>query len=268
MNRAATLATNSTQTLGRSPGTPLLSKALGVAIALGGTHAWAQEAPSPASSPNPPTPPQEKENATQLGKVSVYGEDLEPASPKFTAPLIDTPMSVTILPQSVMQETAAISLQDALRNVPGITFAAGEGGTPTGDLPSIRGFSSAGSIYVDSMRDIGVQTRDIFDLEQVEVVKGPDSSIAGRSAGGGAINLVSKTAQFNDFLEAAGTYGSVGQYRTTLDGNVKLTDSIAARLNFMDMGGGTPGRNSAVRTDKWGLRRPLHSTSSPLPDCS
>ncbi len=253
MNRAAMTQTNNSPTVGRSQGTPLLSKALGVAIALGGTHAWAQEAPSSAPSSNPPTPPQEKENATQLGKVSVYGEDLEPASPKFTAPLIDTPMSVTILPQSVMQETAAISLQDALRNVPGITFAAGEGGTPTGDLPSIRGFSAAGSIYVDSMRDVGVQTRDIFDLEQIEVVKGPDSSIAGRSAGGGAINLVSKTAQFNDFLEAAGTYGSAGQYRTTLDGNVKLTDSIAARLNFMDMGGGTPGRNSAVRTDKWGI---------------
>lgn len=227
-------------------------KALGVALALGGTHAWAQQtatAPSPDSS----NPSPGKDNPTQLGKVTVEAQDLEPTSPKFTAPLVDTPMSVTILPQSVMQETAALSLQDALRNVPGITFAAGEGGTPTGDLPSIRGFNSAGSIYVDNMRDIGVQNRDIFDLEQVEVIKGPDSSIAGRSAGGGAINLVSKTAQPTDFVEATGMYGTAGQWRATLDGNIKLTDSIAARLNFMDMGGGVPGRDSAVRTDKWGI---------------
>jgi catecholate siderophore receptor len=234
---------------------PVLRKAMGVALALGASHALAQDAQNasaPPSSPLPP-PPQEKPKAAELDKISVQGEDLEPASPKFTAPLVDTPMSVTILPQSVMEETAAISLQDALRNVPGITFAAGEGATPLGDLPSIRGFSSAGSIYIDSMRDIGVQTRDIFDLEQVEVVKGPDSSIAGRSAGGGAINLVSKSAEASDFLEVRGTYGSAGQYRATFDGNLQLTDDIAARLNFLDMGGGTPGRSSAVRTDKWGI---------------
>jgi catecholate siderophore receptor len=235
----------------RPVGGPLLARALGMAVALGGAHAWAQDVAS-ASQGNP-NPPPNKQDATQLGKVSVVGEDLEPVSPKFTAPLVDTPFSVTILPASVMQETAAVSLQDALRNVAGITFAAGEGGTPTGDLPSIRGFDSAGNIYVDGMRDIGLQTRDIFDLEQVEVIKGPDSSISGRAAGGGAINLVSKVAQPADFIEARGTYGSAGQYRATLDGNYRFTNGIAARLNFMDMGGGVPGRNSAVRADRIGV---------------
>ncbi|HEY0340778.1 MAG TPA: TonB-dependent receptor plug domain-containing protein, partial [Steroidobacteraceae bacterium] len=247
------MAETEPQNAGRSAGNSLLGKAFGVAIALGGTQAWAQQAPASPAPANPATPSQGKENPTQLGKVSVYDTDLEPASPKFTAPLVDTPMSVIVLPASVMKEAAATSLQDALRNVPGITFAAGEGGTPTGDLPSIRGFNSSGNIYVDGLQDIGVQTRDIFDLEQVEVIKGPDSSIAGRASGGGSINLVSKTAQATDFIEATGTYGSASQWRTTLDGNLKITDSIAARLNFMDMGGGVPGRNSAVRTDKWGI---------------
>lgn len=237
---------------------PLFAKALGAALILGSSHALAQDAISSDPQANPPPPKKtpassQKENATKLGSVDVYGQSLEPSSPKFTAPLVDTPMSVTVLPQSVMQETAATSLQDALRNVPGITFAAGEGGTPTGDLPSIRGFNSAGNIYVDDMRDIGVQTRDIFDLEQVEIVKGPDSSIAGRSAGGGTLNLVSKTAQPNNFVEVSGTYGSAGQYRATFDGNIRLSDSIAARLNIVDMGGGVPGRDSAVRTDKKGI---------------
>ncbi len=235
-------------------GAQVLSKAIGVALTISGAHALAQDATS--SSPDAKS---SKDNATQLGKIAVHDEDVQASSPKFTAPLVDTPMSVTILSQSVMQETAATSLQDALRNIPGITFAAGEGGTPLGDLPSIRGFNSASNVYLDGMRDIGVQSRDIFDLEQVEVVKGPDSSIAGRSAGGGSINLVSKTAQANDFLEFTGTYGSAGQYRATLDGNLKLADGIAGRLSFMNMGGGVPGRDSAVRTDKWGIAPPSRS---------
>ncbi len=104
-------------------------------------------------------------------------------------------MSVTILPQSVLQETAAISCRMRCVTYRASLSPPAKGGTPTGDLPSIRGFNSSGNIYVDGMRDVGVQTRDIFDLEQVEVVKGPDSSIAGRSAGGGSINLVTKSAQ-------------------------------------------------------------------------
>jgi catecholate siderophore receptor len=235
---------------GKSYSGPLLTGAtIGVAIALGGSNAWAQQSSSAAIDA-----PSRKENPTQLGKVSVQAEDdLEPSSTKFTAPLVDTPVSVTILPQSVMEDAAALSLQDALRNIPGITFAAGEGGTPTGDLPSIRGFNSASSTYVDGMRDIGLQTRDIFDLEQVEVIKGPDSTISGRAAGGGAINLVTKTARASNSLEVTGLYGTAGQWRSTLDGNLEVTESIAARLNFMDNRGGVPGRNSAVRTDKWGI---------------
>ncbi|HTQ36399.1 MAG TPA: TonB-dependent siderophore receptor [Steroidobacteraceae bacterium] len=238
----------------RPAAVPLLSRALGVAIALGGTQAWAQQANAPASPDNSPDAAPSTEKATQLEKISVHDADeMEPTSPKFTAPLLDTPLSVTVLPQSVMQEAAATSLQDALRNVPGITFAAGEGGTPTGDLPSIRGFNSAGSIYVDGMRDIGLQDRDVFALQQVEVVKGPDSSIAGRSAGGGAINMVSKTAEAGQFAAVTGTYGTAGQFRATFDGNLQLAEGIAARLDLMHMGGGVPGRDSAVRTDKWGI---------------
>ncbi len=237
------------------PGRPALTKAIGVAFALGATHVLAQNAAVPPADPSAPATPKKagKEEAQVLEKVNVYGDEPELGSPKFTAPLIDTPMSITILPQSVIRETAATSLQDALRNVPGITFAAGEGGTPTGDLPSIRGFNSSSNVYVDGMRDIGVQTRDVFDLEQIEVVKGPDSSIAGRSAGGGSLNLVSKTAGGEDFVELAGTYGSAGQFRASADANVKISDTIAARINVMGMGGGVPGRDSAVRSDKLGV---------------
>ncbi len=255
MNRIVTddtVASSSSKTVG------LLGKTLGAAMILGSSHVLAQDTASSTPQANPLPPPKktaapaQKDNATKLGSVNVYGQSMAPSSPKFTAPLIDTPMSITIVPQSAMKDMAATSLQDALRSVPGITFAAGEGGTPSGDLPSIRGFNSTGNIYVDDMRDIGVQTRDIFDLEQVEVVKGPDSSIAGRSGGGGTLNLVSKTAQAGNFVDVGGTYGSAGQYRATFDGNWQISDSIAARVNILDMGGGVPGRDSAVRTDKKG----------------
>lgn len=236
----------------------LLQRALGVALVLGAAPALAQEGTPSPSDPQPAPPPQKKDastkqDTTRLDAVNVYGQALAPTSPKFTAPLIDTPMSMTILPSTVMQETAATSLQDALRNVPGITFAAGEGGTPTGDLPSIRGFNAAGNVYVDSMRDIGVQNRDVFDVEQVEVVKGPDSSIAGRAAGGGSINLVSKMARAGNFAEVTGSYGTAGQHRETFDGNMQVSDNIAARLNLVQQGGGVPGRDDAVKTDKSGM---------------
>ncbi len=83
----------------------------------------------------------DKKKAVELDAVQVEGMRLPTAStPKFTAPLIDTPRSVSVIPQAVLQETAATTLLEALRTVPGITFGAGEGGNPNGDRPFIRGF--------------------------------------------------------------------------------------------------------------------------------
>ncbi|MBN8887344.1 MAG: TonB-dependent receptor [Rudaea sp.] len=225
-----------------------LPRAIGLALAFGSTCAAAQD--TTAETPTAATP--EKPRATQLEKVDVHGQNAEPASSKFTAPLLDTAQSVTVLPRSLLTDTAANSLQDALRNVPGITFGAGEGGNPVGDRPSIRGFNSTANVYLDGMRDVGIQTRDIFDTEQVEVIKGPDSSMAGRSNGGGSINLVSKTARAETFVDLSATYGSAEQYRVAADANLKLSDGVAARFNVMNMGGGVPGRN-AVRADKTGF---------------
>jgi len=114
--------------------------------------------------------------ATELDKVQVRGSWFNASSPKFTAALLDTPKSVSIVSESLRAETGATNLQDALRMVPGITFGAGEGVNPTGDRPFIRGFDSQSNMFVDGLRDVGSQTREVFDLEQVEVVKGPSSA--------------------------------------------------------------------------------------------
>ena len=129
-------------------------------------------------------------------------------SQKYTAPLVDTPRSVTVVPQQVLKDINALSLQDALRTVPGITMGAGEGGNPQGDRPFIRGFDSQSSTYLDGVRDTGAQSREIFAIESIEVSKGPNSAFGGRGSAGGSINLESKKARAGDFTNGGFTWGS------------------------------------------------------------
>jgi len=204
-------------------------------------------------------PPQSTAPA-QLGPVLVQGERLSDgyqpvstASPKFTADLLDTPRTVNVVPQAIIKDTGATSLQDVLRTTPGITFAAGEGGVPIADRPVIRGFNSTSNVLVDGMRDIGAQTREVFNLEQVEVSKGPDSVYFGRGGGGGSINLVTKTPKAHTFADATLAVGTADNLRATADGNWAFSEAMAFRLNVMGNKGHTPGRDDAVDFDKWGV---------------
>ncbi|WP_420170574.1 TonB-dependent receptor [Pseudomonas alloputida] len=174
------------------------------------------------------------------------------ASQKYTAPLVDTPRSVTVIPQQVIKDTNALTLQDALRTVPGITFGAGEGGNPQGDRPFIRGFDAQGDTYLDGVRDTGAQTREIFAIESVEVAKGPNSAIGGRGAAGGTINLVSKRAHLGNSLDGAWTWGSDQTQRYTFDGNYQFSDTVAGRLNLMTHESNVAGRDK-VNYDRWGI---------------
>ena len=195
-----------------------------------------------------------------LGATSITGEAQEPtsyqteraSSTKYTAPLVDTPRSVTVVPQQVIKDTGALNLQDALRTVPGITFGAGEGGNPQGDRPFIRGFDAQGDTYLDGVRDAGAQSREIFAVESIEVSKGPNSAIGGRGAAGGTINLVSKKAHLGDSLDGGFTWGSDQTQRYTLDGNYQFSDSAAGRLNLMSHQSNVAGRDQ-VDYDRWGI---------------
>ena len=184
-----------------------------------------------------------------LAPVTVQGVDdrsyaaPEASQSKFTAPLVDTPKSVQVIPQAVIQDSAATSLEDVLRNTPGITFGAGEGGQPLADRPFIRGSSSGGNIYVDGIRDPGGQTREIFNLERVEVVRGADSAFGGRGSGGGSINLVSKRAKLGNFAHGSLGFGNDSYLRATVDGNWQFNDNSAFRLNALGAKGNIPGRN-------------------------
>ena len=194
------------------------------------------------------------QDATTLSNVDVNGHRIrrEPRSPEFVAPLVDTPRAVTIIPQQVIEQTAATSLQDLLRNSPGITFGAGEGGQPLADRPFIRGQASGNNIFVDGIRDTGGQQREVFNLEQVEVIKGPDAVYSGRGSGGGSINLGSKRASLTDFTRFGLGVGTDGYRRATIDQNWSLGKNAGLRINLMGAEGDVPGRDS-VDYDKWGL---------------
>ncbi|WP_326539246.1 catecholate siderophore receptor Fiu [Pseudorhodoferax sp.] len=177
------------------------------------------------------------------------------SSPKFTQPLVDTPQTITVIKKEVLRDQAATTLTDALRNTPGITMQMGENGnTATGDSVYLRGFDAQGSIFVDGIRDVGTITRDMFNIEQVEVVKGPAGTDIGRGSPNGYINLQSKVPFAENDANATVSLGSGSHKRTTLDLNRKLNESGSAafRLNLMAQDSGVVDRD-AVKNKGWGF---------------
>jgi len=165
------------------------------------------------------------------------------SSSKFTAPLIDTPKSITVITESVIKDTGSVTLEDALRTVPGITFGTAEGGGSIGDRPFIRGFDSQSSMYVDGVRSVGGQTREIFALESVEVLKGPSGAFDGRGSAGGSINLVTKQPKAENFIAGSVGVGTDQYKRATVDGNYLVNEDIAIRVAAMSHSADTPGRD-------------------------
>ena len=177
----------------------------------------------------------EKIEAGTLEGIEVTGERIVPqtlSSRKFEAPLKST-QTANVIDSEVIQQQGVSSVKDVLRNSPGITFRSGEGGAPLGDNLFIRGASATNDVFVDGMRNSGEQSRDAYNLEQVEVFKGPNSANFGRGSSGGAINLVTKKAKLEDFSTLSIGVGSHEYWRNTLDSNYILSEKngAAIRLN-------------------------------------
>jgi catecholate siderophore receptor len=187
---------------------------------------------------------------TAINEGSYKTDQLD--SPKYTAPLVDTPRSITVIPAQLVKDTASATLAEALRTVPGITMGAGEGGNPLGDRPFIRGFDSQNSLYLDGVQDIGASTRETFDVDSIEVVKGSDSVMNGSGNAGGSINIVSKRPTAERFAEVSGSYGSADYKRITADINQPLNEFIGLRLNAMYHDQNVAGRD-ALFQKRWGI---------------
>ncbi|WP_213807546.1 TonB-dependent siderophore receptor [Granulicella sp. dw_53] len=173
---------------------------------------------------------------------------------KFTEPLIDTPQSVSVVPQFVLHDEGVTTLRDALRNVPGISMAAGEAGAQ-GDNLTIRGFTARNDIFLDGIRDFGSYYRDSFNFEQVEVLQGPAGVQFGRGSTGGIINQESKTPGAQEFVNVQAQFGTDLTRRVTADINEPLPDlaaGAALRVNAMANEGGVAGRPFA-QNRRYGL---------------
>lgn len=184
-------------------------------------------------------------------------DELRVLSPKHTEPLLDTPQSITIVDSELLHAQGATSLRDALRNVTGISIQAGEGGGGLpGDNLAIRGFAARSDIFVDGVRDFGAYSRDPYNIEQVEVSKGPASAFSGRGSTGGAINLVTKMPSLDGAIAAELSAGSDAFSRATVDYNRPLEDhalgGAAVRVNAMYTAGDAPGRD-AVENERFGV---------------
>ncbi|MCB2382419.1 TonB-dependent siderophore receptor [Shewanella sp. SR1] len=173
-------------------------------------------------------------------------------SGKFTDDLLNSAKTVTVINQDLIKDMGAQSFTDALRATPGITLGTGEGGNPYGDRPFIRGYDAQSSTFINGMRDVGSQSRETFNIEQIEVLKGPSSVYNGRGAVGGSINIVTKKAQAEDFINADVAIGTDALKRASLDVNHVIADEAAVRVNLMAHDANTPGRDE-VSGNRWGI---------------
>ncbi|MFO1115354.1 MAG: TonB-dependent receptor [Beijerinckiaceae bacterium] len=167
------------------------------------------------------------------------------ASPKFTEPLLDTPRTITVLSKEVLEDKGATTLRELGRSTAGVTLGTGEGGNAFGDRFFIRGFDARGDVFVDGMRDPAVSVRENFFTEQVEILRGPASSFAGRGTAGGAINIVVKKATTDGDFRIVETTGSPTDRggRVTIDVNQVINPKLAVRVNGLLQDQKIPGRD-------------------------
>jgi catecholate siderophore receptor len=162
----------------------------------------------------------------------------------------DIPQSVTIVSEQLIRERNADTFKEALRNVAGLTFNAGEGGR-IGDNITLRGYSAVGDLFLDGIRDIAQYNRETFNLEQIDILRGSASMLFGRGSTGGVINQVSKKAKPVDANEVSLTAGSFNYKRLTADLNKVINEDLSFRLNAMTTD--TDTFRNDVHQKRWGV---------------
>ncbi|QNX87155.1 TonB-dependent receptor [Acinetobacter seifertii] len=181
----------------------------------------------------------------------------ESANSKLVSPLLDTPKSVSILSQKLIKDSNSNTLLEALRYEPGITLGAGEGGTPFTDMPYIRGYSAQSSVYVDGVRNSTSQNRDMFAIEQVEVIKGSSSALGGGGSVGGSINLIPKVAHEGDVYQGSIQGGTDNYRHIQLDANKDFGNGVAGRVVVMGHENEKAGSNNGAEYARAGIASSL-----------
>ncbi|WP_224249796.1 TonB-dependent receptor [Hyalangium gracile] len=223
---------------------------------LTGEAAPAPEGSAPATTAAPTQDAAGTEGQFTLPTVQVQGEAEpyraeESTLTRLPKALVDTPQTVTVVPEKVIEEQKATTVREALRNVSGITVTAGEGGRQ-GDSFILRGFSAQTDVSRDGVRDIGWYTRDTFNVGGVEVFFGPSAVLFGRGSTGGAINLSTKKPVGRSFQEVSVLGGTAPSGRVGIDVNEAITDRFQARINAAGQLSGVAGR-STVEANRLGV---------------
>ena len=173
-----------------------------------------------------------------------YKVDHVQASGKFPEPILNTPKTITVLSKEVLEDKNATTLKQAVLSTAGVTLGTGEGGNAFGDRFFIRGFDARNDVFLDGMRDAGVSVRENFFTEQVEILRGPGSSFAGRGTTGGAINIVTKQATTEkSFYNMDTTFATDHTKRVVLDVNQVISPTLAVRAGGLFQDAGVAGRN-------------------------
>jgi catecholate siderophore receptor len=168
--------------------------------------------------------------AVTVTEGSGYVTPASSAATRTLTPLLDVPQSITVVTQQLIHDQMMLSVGDVVRYVPGVTAIQGENNR---DQVVIRGNSTSADFFVDGVRDDVQYYRDLYNLDRVEVLKGPNAMIFGRGGGGGVINRVTKEADVIAFREITLNGGTYGNKRFAADLNQPLNTKIAMRWNGM-----------------------------------
>ena len=155
---------------------------------------------------------------------------------------LDISQSINAIDNKELAEQNLTAVQDALRNVPGVTLNSGEGGAH-GDSVNLRGLSIPDSFFMDGVRDIGQYRRDTFNTDAISVLLGPASAVFGRGSTSGVINSISKQPQLEPLAAVSVSGGEANYFRGTGDFNMPLSATAAARITVMDQSNGVVDRD-------------------------
>ncbi len=158
-----------------------------------------------------------------------YAASNSATATKTDTPLIDVPQTVNVITREQLDDQAHHSLGDVLRYVPGTTVGQGEGNR---DQITLRGQNTTSDFFLDGVRDDVQYYRGLYNLDRVEILKGPYALIFGRGGGGGIINRVQKTPLLTDTkISGRASANSFGAYDVSADINTPLSDNAAFRVN-------------------------------------
>ena len=148
---------------------------------------------------------------------------------KTDTPLMNIPQTINVVTRDQLDDQAHHSLADILRYVPGTTVGQGEGNR---DQITLRGQNTTADFFLDGVRDDVQYYRGLYNIERVEILKGPYALIFGRGGGGGIINRVQKSPLSDDIIYAGqASINSFGAYDISADVNAPLSDVAAVRIN-------------------------------------